>query len=140
MGKIKNTTNYVNTTMLFKSKLTKNFSDDNYWIEGLQNKVDKAWVFATDVVDIQEEIDTYNNKGYRLAKPHYKKTEVRITSAYDETGQKLSNDYKNINEVIKELAVDFNKRKIEPFNIFRNIYVTQIIMFSNTQKLNAPFS
>ena len=96
MGKIKDTTNHVNTTMLFKSKLTKNFSDDNYWIEGLQNKVDKAWDFSTDVVDIQEEIDTYNNKGYRTAKPSYKDIEVRITSAYDETGNKLSNDYKNI--------------------------------------------
>lgn len=96
MGKIKDTTNYVNTTMLFKSKLTKNFSGDNYWIEGLQNKVDKAWTFATDVVDIQEEIDTYNHKGYRVAKPSYKNIEVRITSAYDETGNKLSNDYKNI--------------------------------------------
>lgn len=96
MGKIKDTTNYVNTTMLFKSKLTKNFSNDNYWIEGLQNKVDKAWTFATDVVNIQEEVDTYNNKGYRIAKPVYKDIEVRITSAYDETGNKLSNDYKNI--------------------------------------------
>ena len=96
MGKIKDTTNYVNTTMLFKSKLTKNFSDDNYWIEGLQNKVNKEWDFATDVIDIQEEIDTYSNKGYRMAKPSYKNIEVRITSAYDETGNKLSNDYKNI--------------------------------------------
>ena len=96
MGKIKDTTNHVNTTMLFKSKLTKNFSDDNYWIEGLQNKVDKAWTFATDVVDIQEEVDTYNSKGYRVAKPSYKDVEVRITSAYDEIGNKLSNDYKNI--------------------------------------------
>ena len=96
LGKIKDTTNYVNTTMLFKSKLTKNFSDDNYWIEGLQNKVNKEWDFATDVVDIQEEIDTYNSKGYRLAKPSYQNIEVRITSAYDETGNKLSNDYKNI--------------------------------------------
>lgn len=96
LGKIKDTTNHVNTTMLFKSKLTKNFSDNNYWIEGLQNKVDKAWTFATDVVDIKEEIDTYNSKGYRAAKPIYKDIEVRITSAYDETGNKLSNDYKNI--------------------------------------------
>ena len=96
MGKIKDTTNHVNTTMLFKSKLTKNFAEDNYWIEGLQNKVDKAWTFATDVVNIQEEIDTYNNKGYRIAKPIYKDIEVRMTSAYDETGNKLSNDYKNI--------------------------------------------
>ena len=82
--------------MLFKSKLTKNFQDDNYWIEGFQNKVDKAWSFATDVVDIQEEIDTYNAQGYRKGIPEYKNIEVRMTSAYDETGNKLSNDYKNI--------------------------------------------
>ena len=82
--------------MLFKSKLTKNFSNDNYWIEGLQNKVNKAWMFATDIVDIKEEVDSYNDKGYRIAKPLYKDIEVRITSAYDETGNKLSNDYKNI--------------------------------------------
>ena len=82
--------------MLFKSKLTKNFQDDNYWIESFQNKVDAAWNFATDVVDIQEEIDRYNQQGYRIGQPKYKNIEVRITSAYDETGNKLSNDYKNI--------------------------------------------
>lgn len=96
MGKIQDTTNHVNTTMLFKSKLTKNFQDDNYWIEGLQNKINKAWDFATDVVDIQEEIEQYNVYGYRTGKPEYRDIEVRITSAYDETGNKLSNDYKNI--------------------------------------------
>lgn len=104
LGRINDTTNHVNTTMLFKSKLTKNFSNDNYWIESLQNKVDKTWFFATDVVDIQEEIDTYNNKGYRVAKPSYKDIEVRITSAYDETGNKLSNDYKNI--IFKDIQHD----------------------------------
>ncbi len=82
--------------MLFKSKLTKNFQDDNYWIESFQNKIDAAWNFATDVVDIQEEIDRYNQQGYRIGQPKYKNIEVRITSAYDETGNKLSNDYKNI--------------------------------------------
>ena len=96
MGRIKDTTNHVDTTVLFKSKLTKNFSDDNYWIEGLQNKVSKAWDFATDVVDVSEEIDTYNHSGYRQGKPIYKNIEVRITSAYDEKGNKLSDDYKNI--------------------------------------------
>ena len=96
MGKIVNTTDNVNTTMMFKSKLNKNFHNDNYWIEGLQNKVDKAWEFATDVVDIKEEIDQFNSKGYKLGCPEYKDIEVRITSAYDETGTKLSNDYKNI--------------------------------------------
>ena len=96
LGKIQDTTNHVNTTMLFKSKLTKNFQNDNYWIEGFQNKVDKAWNFATDVVDIQEEIDNYNTQGYRVGKPNYRNIEVRIMSAYDETGNKLSNDYKNI--------------------------------------------
>lgn len=82
--------------MLFKSKTTKNFSEDNYWIEGLQNKVDKAWSFATDVVDIVEEIDEYNQNGYKVASPHFRDIEVRITSAYDETGNKLTDDYKNI--------------------------------------------
>ena len=82
--------------MLFKSKLTKNFQNDNYWIEGFQNKVDKSWNFATDVVDIMEEIDKYNKYGYRAGKPEYKDIEVRIMSAYDEKGNKLSNDYKNI--------------------------------------------
>lgn len=96
LGKIIDTTNNVNTTMLFKSKLSKNFQNDNYWIEGFQNKVDKSWNFATDVVDIQEEIDQYNQKGYRNGKPIYKDIEVRITSAYDESGTKLSDDYKNI--------------------------------------------
>lgn len=96
LGKIKDTTNHINTTMLFKSKLTKNFQDDNYWIESFQNKVDAAWNFATDVVDIQEEVDRYNQQGYRIGQPKYKNIEVRITSAHDETGNKLSNDYKNI--------------------------------------------
>ena len=75
LGKIKDTTNHINTTMLFKSKLTKNFQDENYWIERLQNKVDAAWNFATDVVDIQEEVDRYNQQGYRIGQPKYKNIE-----------------------------------------------------------------
>lgn len=96
LGRIKDTTDHVNTTMLFKSKLTKNFQEDNYWIDGFQNKVDQAWAFASDVVDIKEEIDRYNVKGFRVGEPMYKDIEVRITSVYDEKGKKLPDDYKNI--------------------------------------------
>lgn len=49
-----------------------------------------------DIVDIKEEIDSYNKQGYRIGNSDYKNIEVRITSAYDETGNKLSNDYKNL--------------------------------------------
>lgn len=52
MGKIQNTTNNVDTSILFKSKLNKNFDKENYWIESYQNKVNRAWAFATDVVDM----------------------------------------------------------------------------------------
>jgi hypothetical protein len=96
MGKVYNTTDYIDTQMLRKSKLTKNFLSDNYWIESYQNKVNAAWHFTTDVVDIEEQIERYNSNGYRKARPLYNEIEVRITSAYNEEGVKLNDDYKNI--------------------------------------------
>ena len=96
MGKIVDTTNFVDTSIYLKSKLSKNYFGDNYWIEGMQNKVDAAWRFAPDVVDIHEQRIEEDDLGFIKANPHYYETEIRLNSAYDEKGQKLSDDYKNI--------------------------------------------
>lgn len=96
MGKVIDTTNFVDTSVNLKSKLSKNYFGDNYWIEGMQNKVDAAWRFAPDVVDIHEQRIEEDEEGFVKANPHYYETEIRLNSAYDEKGQKLSDDYKNI--------------------------------------------
>lgn len=90
------TTNYIDTQALRKSKLTKNFASDNYWIDSLQNKVNAAWRFATNVVDIKEQQDDFAYEKIIKAQSKYSVIEVRINSAYDEKGQKLGNDYKNL--------------------------------------------
>lgn len=82
--------------MLFKSKLSKNFEEDNYWIESLQNKIDRAWDFTSDRVDILEETNRFDERGYTKADTQYHDLEVRITSAYSDTREKLSDDHKNI--------------------------------------------
>ena len=61
MGKVYNTTNYTDVSQHLKSKLSKNFVDDNYWIESYQNKLDRSWDFASNVADIEESIETFDN-------------------------------------------------------------------------------
>ena len=95
MGKVYNTTNYTDVSQHLKSKLSKNFVDDNYWIESYQNKIDRSWDFASNVADIEESIETFDNNILN-AKVEYKPIEVRIMSAYDEKGKKLTDDYKQI--------------------------------------------
>lgn len=96
MGIVYDTTDVTDTSVLKKSKLNKNFNSNNYWIESYQHKVDRDWRFATNVVDVDEQIVKFNAKQYVVATPEYQNIEVRITSAYDEKGIKLSDDYKNI--------------------------------------------
>ena len=78
MSKIFDTTDYVDTSMLYKSKLSKNFFGDNYWIESIQNKIDEDWRFAHNVVDIKEQDIKKNEQKYLIAKPQYHDIEVRI--------------------------------------------------------------
>jgi hypothetical protein len=47
-------------------------------------------------VDIHEQRIEEDDLGFIKANPHYYETEIRLNSAYDEKGQKLSDDYKNI--------------------------------------------
>lgn len=96
MSKIFDTTDYVDTSMMYKSKLSKNFFGDNYWIESIQNKIDEDWRFAHNVVDIKEQDIKKNEQKYLIAKPQYHDIEVRINAVYDEKGQKLSDDFKNL--------------------------------------------
>ena len=95
LGKVYNTTDYTDVSPYLKSKLSKNFVGDNYWIESFQNKMDKVWDYATNVVDIEESQEVFDNDIVK-AKLKYKPIEVRITSAYDEKGQKLTDDFKQI--------------------------------------------
>lgn len=96
MSKIFDTTDFVDTSMMYKSKLSKNFFGDNYWIESMQNKIDADWYFASNVVDMKEQDIERNEQGYVIGEPKYHDIEVRINAVYDEKGQKLSDDYKNL--------------------------------------------
>ena len=96
MSKIIDTTDFVDTSMMYKSKLSKNFFGDNYWIESMQNKIDADWRFASNVVDMKEQDIEKNEQGYVIGKPKYHDIEVRINAVYDEKGLKLSDDYKNL--------------------------------------------
>lgn len=97
MGKVIDTTDFINTSMSKKSKVGKNFKvEDSYWLESLQDRVDSSWYLAPDRADIQEEIQDYNNKGYLIHDPAYKKIEVRLNKVYDDKGKALQEDFKKI--------------------------------------------
>ena len=81
LGKVYNTTDYTDVSPYLKSKLSKNFVGDNYWIESFQNKMDKVWDYATNVVDIEESQEVFFFF-FVKAKLKYKLIEVRITSAF----------------------------------------------------------
>ena len=90
------TTNYIDTSLHLKSKLKKNFVTDNHWIESLQNKIDNAWQYASDVVDIEESIEYFNDLKILQMPLKYNTVEARLMSVYAEQGAKLSDDFKKV--------------------------------------------
>ena len=117
MSSVYDTTNYIDTSLHLKSKLNKNFSHDNYWIESLQDKINSAWEYATDIVNIEESIEKFDNDNVLLMPIQYQTIESRIMSVYTEKGVKLSDDFKKI--IIK---ISFFLNYF--FIIYRNYFIT----------------
>ena len=63
------TTNVTNSSMLLKSRLNKNMSKDNHYINNLQAKRDQDWEFRYNVVGIEEE----KEKQKQLEEEEYQK-------------------------------------------------------------------
>lgn len=87
-------TNVVESSMLLKSKMNKNFKEDNYYTQMLQAKLDRDWEYRYNVVDIEEE----NEKQliYTKDNPEYTSVEAVIQSVLPEKGDKLSDDWRNL--------------------------------------------
>ena len=97
MGKIYDTTDFVGTSIEKKSKLGKNFEiKDNYWIESLQHDVNHKWNFTSNRVDVEEEVQRFNDDNYVKAHTHYQNIEVRLNKVYDDHGKQLSPDFKQL--------------------------------------------
>ena len=72
------TTNVTNSSMLLKSRLNKNMSKDNHYINNLQAKRDQDWEFRYNVVGIEEEKE--KQIGYTDLLPNYTPLDVVIRS------------------------------------------------------------
>lgn len=108
------TTNYTDTSKYLKSQLKKNFVSDNHWLETYQDKINYAWDFASNVVDIEESIEIKNNDMIQ-ADVSYQSIEARISSVYNEKGLKLSDDFKQV--VFKDITHPLRLSQKYRFNI-----------------------
>ena len=88
------TTNVVESSMFLKSKVKKNMVGDNYYINSLQHKINNEWLYRSNLIDIEEEINRQNY--YTKEKPNYTPIEVVIQTVIGDKGIKLSDDWKKI--------------------------------------------
>lgn len=85
------TTNLTNSSMILKSRLDKNMSIKNHYLNDLQAKRDQDWEFRYNVVGIEEEKE--KQIGYSDLLPVYSPIDVVIRSVKDENGKDLGTDW-----------------------------------------------
>jgi hypothetical protein len=118
MGKIIDTTNVIDSSMLLKAKLPKNMVKDNYYLDAIQEKINREWTYRYNVVDIGEE----EISGSEIFNP----IEVVIQTAYD-TYQKtvMGDDWKRL--VFKDIKHPVNEGKRYKFCVdFEKIDIPEI--------------
>lgn len=85
------TTNLTNSSMILKSRLNKNLSIKNHYLNDLQAKRDQDWEFRYNVVGIEEEKE--KQIGYSDSLPIYSPIDVVVRSVKDENGNDLGTDW-----------------------------------------------
>ena len=107
------TTNVTNSSMLLKSRLNKNMSKDNHYINDLQAKRDQDWEFRYNVVGIEEERE--KQIGYTDLLPNYTPLDVVIRSVKGENGKDLRTDWAQLS--FRDLKYDHELGKRFRFNL-----------------------
>ena len=107
------TTNVTNSSMLLKSRLNKNMSEDNHYINDLQAKRDQDWEFRYNVVGIEEERE--KQIGYTDLLPNYTPLDVVIRSVKGENGKDLRTDWAQLS--FRDLKYDHELGKRFRFNL-----------------------
>ena len=85
------TTNLTNSSMILKSRLDKNMSIKNHYLNDLQAKRDQDWEFRYNVVGIEEEKEKQIR--YSDLLPVYSPIDVVVRSVKDENGKDLGTDW-----------------------------------------------
>ena len=118
------TTNVVESSIFLKSKLKKNMVADNYYIDSLQNKINREWIYRSNLVDIEEENNIQNH--YTKEKPLYTPVESVIQSVITDKGEKLADDWKKL--VFKNLkhSSPLGKRFRFSLNFEKNIEYIEV--------------
>ena len=86
------TTNVAQSAMFLKAKTPKNAVMDNEYIYDLQQRRNEDWLYRSNVVDIEEELQ--KPLDYNPRYPDWSWTEAVIDTAHSDTGIKLSDDWR----------------------------------------------
>lgn len=88
------TTGVIDSSMFLKARLPKNMVGSNYYIESLQHKVDREWLYRYNVIDIEEEKEKplqYSSRRY-----DFSPVEAVIQHVISDKGEKLADDWKQL--------------------------------------------
>lgn len=92
---LKDSTNILRSSIEQKAKTGKNFDiKDNYWLQGIQDKVNAEWTYRSNRVDIEEE--KTKQLFYTKEPPKFTPLEVVIQEVVTDKGEKLSKDWKRL--------------------------------------------
>ena len=92
---IQDSTNILSSAIIQKAKTGKNFdTKNNYWLRGIQDKIDAEWTYRSNRADIEEELvrqTTYTKEDIKFTP-----VEVVLQDVVDDKGKKLSRDWRRI--------------------------------------------
>lgn len=92
---LKDSTNLLHSSMEQKAKTGKNFDrKDNYWLQGVQDKLNAEWTYRSNRVDIEEEIT--RQLSYTKEPSKFSPLEVVIQEVITDKGEKLSKDWRRL--------------------------------------------
>ena len=78
-----------------KARTQKNYDrTNNYWLRGIQDKIDAEWEYRSNRIEIEEELHT--QVAYTAEPPKFTPLEVVIQEVVSDKGKKLSRDWRRI--------------------------------------------
>ena len=91
---IYDTTNLIDSSIYMKANLEKNKIGENYYIQSLQEKRDRDWLYRSNLIDIEEELE--KQVKYTKELPSFTPIDVAIRSVKNEKGQDLGTEWADI--------------------------------------------
>lgn len=92
---LKDSTNILSSSIEQKAKTGKNFdTKNNYWLQGLQDKINAEWPYRSNRADIEEEL--VRQTSYTSEDIKFTPLEVVIQEVVGDKGEKFSKDWRRI--------------------------------------------